>query len=179
MIYGQFYALFTPMPYMPQGRINSPVDLTANGRFMLSAMKWLLFTVLSFQLMVAPPCVAATDCEQPSEPMAHSGHGEAPGANHAVAASADTSHQNPCDDCADPGNEPFAMADNPAAVNCCPDVSGLAIIAAEPTREPVAILSAGFDFTHAPPVASAVFPSPRMAILQRQNIFLRTSRLRL
>lgn len=164
---------------MPQGRINSPVDLTANGRFMLSAMKWLLFTVLSFQLMVAPPCVAAMDCGQMSEPMAHTEHGADHGANHLVAASADTSHQDPCDDCAGVGDELFALADSPAAVNCCPDASGLAIIALESTREPVAIVAAGFDFTHAPPVASAHFPSPKMAILQRQNIFLRTSRFRL
>lgn len=146
---------------------------------MLSAMKWLLFTVLSFQLMVAPPCVAAMDCGQVSEPMAHTEHGADHGANHQVTVSADTSHQTPCDDCADPGDEPFAMADNPAAVNCCPDASDLAIIAPEPTREPVAILSAAFDFEHAPRVASTNFPSPGMAILQQQNIFLRTSRLRL
>ncbi len=167
------------MPYMQQGRIDSPVDLTANGRFMLSAMKWLLFTVLSFQLMVAPPCAMAMDCEQPSEPTAHSGHGQAHGTNHPVAASADASRQDPCDDCAEVGGEHFAMAGNPSSVNCCPDAADLAIIAPEPTREPVAIVSAGFDFTHAPRVASADFPSPRMATLQRQNIFLRTSRLRL
>lgn len=146
---------------------------------MLSAMKWLLFTVLSFQLMVAPPCAMAMDGEQPSEPMTHSEHGEAHGANHAVAASTDTSRHDPCENCAEVGGEHFAMTDEPAAVNCCPDAPDLAVIAPEPTREPIAIVAAGLDFTHAPPVASADFPSPRMTILQRQNTFLRTSRLRL
>lgn len=146
---------------------------------MLSAMKWLLFTVLSFQLMVAPPCAMAMDGEQPSEPMAHSGHDAAHGANHLVTSSADASHQDPCNDCAEVGGDHVAMADNPAAVNCCPDASGLAVLAPETTRERIAIVSAGFDLTHAPPVTSADFPSPKMAILQHQNTFLRTSRLRL
>ena len=146
---------------------------------MLSAMKWLLFTVLSFQLMVAPPCAMAMDCEQPSEPMAHSEHGAAHEANHLVTASADASQHAPCDDCAEGGGEHFTMANNPAAVNCCSGASDVAIIAPETTKERVALVAAGFDFTHAPPVASAHVPTPKIAILQHQNIVLRTSRLRL
>lgn len=158
---------------MPQRGITFPVDLTACGRFMLLAMKWLLFTVLSFQLVATPPCLAAMDCGMGPVQSAAS-----PEAHHHSSVSADSSQHKSCDDCGETDSNK-AVADNTTSATLCSGNSDLAFVAPEATGNQIAVMATVSDFPHAPPDTRATYPSPKPATLRGETTYLRTLRIRL
>ena len=140
---------------------------------MLLAMKWLLLTVLSVQLMIAPPCLAAIDCDMGSS------HSEAsPEVHNHSSAAVDTSQHAMCDDC-DEASGDKALADDATSAILCSSTSVLAIIAVENACKSIDVIATTSTFAHAPPDTRAPYPLPKVTAVHGETLYLRTLRIRL
>lgn len=140
---------------------------------MLPDMKWLLFTVLSFQLLATPPCLAAMDCDMDA------GHAEVTSEAHSHSSAPDeaSSDQN-SDQCDEAGRE-IVLADDATPATLCSNTSDLTIVTPENTNKSTAVIATASNIPDAPPDSGAVYPLPRATALQGETIYLRTLRIRL
>lgn len=136
-------------------------------------MKWLLLTVLSFQLLIAPACVAAVNCGHALD------QAEGHTATHLSSTSDAASHGQPCDNCDTVDDEAFSLIGDAASMSPCASTPEVAVVALQSSEIQIAANSAAYNFVFAPPTRSSGLLAPKTITPQHQNVILRTSRLRL